>query len=442
MKLDLLFQHSLTYLTLFVTTSANALPFSILPDTSVPFPTTMVLGTTVYATYTVRNNTNIARNGNYVKYLPPNVTIMPTGCGSTFNLAAYGQAGDSCSLNLAITNAVEANDPDIHNHLFVCFPGGITCAGTPFPLDVSVLSNIGVSGINALTHLDTTIFSGGLNSSNKGSMWAFKTSTWDTIYSGAASSPVEAITVSTGTPIYFGGEVYSSGQYYSAWVYQYNTTTEVTADTGFMSSTNASKLDSLTMSNTTVYAGGIDSTGKKGQAWSYNMANGTWVSLNITDTNISEVMSVLYSPVQAYLFDAVTNKGSGNPYAQVQYYNGTAWTDTGLPSNASGTYLTRVNSLAADSVGAIYAGGVDSQGKAAVWKYAGGIWTALTAPASAGEIYALSFNNEGILFAGGLSGTTGQVWYFNTGASTWVSMNITGSTLIQSITINSSDILS
>lgn len=274
-------------------------------------------------------------------------------------------------------------------------------------------------------------------------MWEFSSSTWSTIYTGAASSPVEAITVSTGTPVYFGGEVYSSGKYYSAWVYQYNTSTTVTADTGFMTSTSASKLDSLTMSSTTVYAGGIDSTGQQGQAWSYDISSGTWTSLNITDTNISEVMSVLYSSVQAYLFDAVTNTGSGSPYAQVQYYNGTAWTDTGLPTSSSGTtYLVTVNSLAADSVGAIYAGGIDSLGNAAVWKYAGGVWTALAAPASPGQIYALSFNNEGVLFAGGVSGTnTGQVWYFNTGTSTWVSMNLTGSTLVQSMTINSSDVL-
>ncbi len=74
-------------------------------------------------------------------------------------------------------------------------------------------------------------------------------------------------------------------------------------------------------------------------------------------------MSVLYSPVQAYLFDAVTNKGSGNPYAQVQYYNGTTWTDTGLPNSSSGSYLVRVNSLAADNVGAIYAGGIDRKAR-------------------------------------------------------------------------------
>lgn len=33
---------------------------------------------------------------------------------------------------------MNAADPDPHNHLFVCFPGGITCAGTVFPLNVNV----------------------------------------------------------------------------------------------------------------------------------------------------------------------------------------------------------------------------------------------------------------------------------------------------------------
>ncbi len=95
---------------------------------------------------------------------------MPTGCGSTFNLAAYGQPGDSCSLNLAITNAVEANDQISTTTYLSVFQEASLVQEHHFSLDVSVLSNIGVSGINALAIL-IQLFSGGLNSSNKGSMW-------------------------------------------------------------------------------------------------------------------------------------------------------------------------------------------------------------------------------------------------------------------------------
>lgn len=447
MKLESLFRHSVMFAALFVAHSASALPFSIVPDLSIPFPTTMVAGTTVSATYTVTNNTGITRNGNYVKYLPPNVSILSTGCGEKFNLAARGQPGDSCSLNLTISGEVEANDPDIRHHLFICFPGGISCAGTKFPLDVSVLSDIGVSGINALSHADTKVFAGGLNSSNKGNMWAFAASTWSTIYNGAPSSPVEAITTLANAPIYFGGQVYNSGQFYSAWIYQYNPDTAVTTDTGFMAATNATKLNSLSMSNTTVYAGGIDNTGIQGQAWAYTIGDASWASLGLADTNITEVMSVLYSPVQTYVFAAWTNNGSAttshNPYAQVQYYNGTAWQDTGLPNSDAGLYLATVNALAADNVGTIYAGGIDSNQHAAVWRYAGGTWTPLAAPSvlAQGEIYALAFNNDNVLFAGGFDGSIGQVWYYNTGSAAWTSMNLTGSTLVESMTINSANVL-
>ena len=65
----------------------------------------MVLaGSGAPAFYTVTNLTMAQRNGNFVKYLPPNVTQVTAGgtfadtCGATFNLAGSGQAGSSCTL--------------------------------------------------------------------------------------------------------------------------------------------------------------------------------------------------------------------------------------------------------------------------------------------------------------------------------------------------------
>lgn len=428
---------------LFAIHSANALPFSITPSPTAPFPTTMVLGTTVYATYIVQNNTSTARQNNYVKYLPPNVYILPSGCGNPFNLAAKGQNGDSCELNLAITGAVERNDANIHNHLFVCFPGGITCAGTEYPLNVTVLSSIGISGINALAHQDNTIYAGGLNSSNKGGMWNFITDTWTSIFTGATSSPVEAITTSQNNPVYFGGEVYNAGQYYSAWVYAYDTNSLSSTDTGFMSTTSATKMNSLTMNGSTLYAGGIDSTGQQGQAWIYS--SGVWTSLGITNTDITEVTTVMYSPVKAYLLAAELNNGAGtvsqNPYAQIQYYNGTTWTTIPLPTSDESPYFIRINALAVDSVGNVYIGGINSNQEAAVWEYNGTSWTILTPPPTVptSEIYSLAFNNDGILFAGGFDGNIGQVWYYSN--NEWISMNLMGSSLVESMTIDSTNLL-
>ena len=121
-----------------------ALPFGIAPKSGTSLPTQVFSGQVATALYTVTNNTQSQRSGSYVKYLPPNVTQVTTDatypdlCGSTFTLQKSGASGSSCTLELAVAGAVNANDPDPHHHLFVCFSGGTTCAGTNYPLNVTV----------------------------------------------------------------------------------------------------------------------------------------------------------------------------------------------------------------------------------------------------------------------------------------------------------------
>ncbi len=128
---------------LLVTNSSHALPFTITPKAGVALPTSITTGNTVTAYYTVFNNTASQRNNNFVKYLPPNVSQVTQGgdyndtCGSTFNLAAKGQAGSSCTLQLLISGPVYANAVNAAHHLFVCFPGGKSCAGTPNALNIT-----------------------------------------------------------------------------------------------------------------------------------------------------------------------------------------------------------------------------------------------------------------------------------------------------------------
>jgi hypothetical protein len=139
---------------LVISLSSSALPFNIVPKAGTTLPTVVNSGSVVPAYYTVTNNTSSQRNGNYVKYLPLNVTQVTTGgtygdtCGTTFNLAARGQAGDSCTLQLAVAGAVDGRDSNPHHHLFVCFPGGTTCAGTNYPLNVALVP---LSDLTAIT---------------------------------------------------------------------------------------------------------------------------------------------------------------------------------------------------------------------------------------------------------------------------------------------------
>jgi hypothetical protein len=123
-----------------VNATCFALPFNVYP--AVSLPTFVQTGGSVAAYYVVTNNANKTLNNNFVKYLPPNVAQITTDatignlCGPTFNLAANGVPGDTCILELSVSGAVNANDPDPHHHLFVCLFGGVLCAGTNFPLSV------------------------------------------------------------------------------------------------------------------------------------------------------------------------------------------------------------------------------------------------------------------------------------------------------------------
>lgn len=132
----------LVSISLIYSVSCYALPFTIVPRAGFPLPTQVLSGGFATAFYTVTNNTNAVRIGNFVKYLPPNVTQITTDittpnlCGATFTLQPHGSNGDSCTLELRITGPVSSAGCDIRRHLLVCIAGGLTCAGTPFPLDV------------------------------------------------------------------------------------------------------------------------------------------------------------------------------------------------------------------------------------------------------------------------------------------------------------------
>ncbi len=129
-------------------TLSFALPLTIVAKTMLP--TTVNLGYSNVAYYTITNNTPSQRNANYLKYLPGGSTITSQittagtyqdTCGATFNLAPKGQVGDSCTLQLSFTNTINGTDPDPTKHLFACFPGGISCSGTNEPLNVTAIAN-------------------------------------------------------------------------------------------------------------------------------------------------------------------------------------------------------------------------------------------------------------------------------------------------------------
>lgn len=138
---------------LFFVNPVYALPFNVTPVGNLP--TGVIPGLSVSAAYTVVNNTSKNLNNIYVN-LPPNVTVASGGCGSTFNLAS----GASCTLNLTITGVVNAKDPSPRHHLFVCLPGGTTCAGTNYPLNIQLLPTPAFAYMGSSTNTNNN---GGMN---------------------------------------------------------------------------------------------------------------------------------------------------------------------------------------------------------------------------------------------------------------------------------------
>jgi DNA-binding beta-propeller fold protein YncE len=128
-------------------TVSQALPFNILPKAGVAFPSSVITGQTVMAYYTVQNATSTTRSRSYVKYLPPNTSVVTQGgtypdtCAASFILASQG----TCTLQLAVTGPVRNGGTPPHQILMVCFSGGTTCAGTATPLNVTAISNSVVS---------------------------------------------------------------------------------------------------------------------------------------------------------------------------------------------------------------------------------------------------------------------------------------------------------
>jgi hypothetical protein len=121
-----------------------AAPFTVVVKSGTSLPTIVRQGKVVTAYYTVSNNTSSARANNSALYLPPNVSQIASGgtypdtCGRRFNLAARGQPGSSCTLELSIYGPVNAQDPNPLNHLYVCLSDGLSCAGTPDPVNITL----------------------------------------------------------------------------------------------------------------------------------------------------------------------------------------------------------------------------------------------------------------------------------------------------------------
>jgi hypothetical protein len=286
MKVSLLGNTLLLFVLMLTTTLSYALPFNVVPKPGTALPTSYSPGQVLYAYYTVTNSTGTQRNNNYTQYLPPNVSQITSGgtysdtCGSSFNLGRNGAANDSCTLQLDISGPVNNEDPDQTHHLFVCFPGGKTCAGTNYPLNItqstSPLISISLTPVSPTIMVPATRQFTATGTYANGFTQNISTSaTWN------SSNPIVATISSTGL-----ARAISAG------------TTNITATQGGITSpadvlTVTKQLLSITVTpaTETLYGGNtqqMDAMANYADGTHADVTNqATWASANVTDAVVS-----------------------------------------------------------------------------------------------------------------------------------------------------------
>ncbi len=419
-----------------------ALPFSVVPLSGHSLPTIVTQNSPVFAYYTVTNKTSRSLSGIYVAYLPINVSQVTTGtvpnlCGQTFSLAPKA----SCTLQLSVSGVVSSNDPDPHQHLFICLPGAKTCAGTLFSLNVAASGWIDTglnagsgSNINALATSGSTVYVGGDDNQNYPAFWTYLNGSWQltnpaslTTGSSASIATINPTTNIQGPLLYLG----TTGMT-TSWVFQYQNQTSTNTDlpsdgANYLSSLQVSALDTLT--NTLYVAGYGSITNGTPQPGGYLFYNANHWTLA---TNPAQGI-LIFSSFSDMLFSAQTNalyvSGYGTDHTQIgpivaKYSIGDETWSTLSIAPIFTTQAISINSIALDVSGNLFAGGINRNNLGLVLQHnPDDSWSALPAIPLARNILSLQFNAQGILFAAGL-GTdgSGYVWQYNQQQNQWITL--------------------
>ena len=421
-----------------------ALPFSVVPLSGHPLPTIVTQNSPVFAYYTVKNNTSRPRSGIYVAYLPKNVSQVTTGtvpnlCGQTFSLAPQA----SCTLQLSVSGVVSSNNPDPHQHLFICLPGAKTCAGTLFSLNVAASGWIDTglnagsgSNINALATSGSAVYVGGDDNQNYPAFWTYLNGSWQltnpaslTTGSSASIATINPTTDIQGPLLYLG----TTGMTKS-WVFKYqnlmSTDTNLpSSGADYLSSLEVSALDTLT---NTLYVAGYGSitngtSQPGGYLFHYEANNGWTLDVNpATNTLIFSSFSDMLFSTQTnalYVSGYGTSGGRIGPIVAKFSIEAQSWS-TLIIASIFTTQAISINSIALDASGNLFAGGINRNNLGLVWQHnPDDTWSALSAIPLARNILSLQFNAQGILFAAGL-GTdgSGYVWQYNQQQNQWTTL--------------------
>lgn len=437
----------------------HALPFNIFPKSETTLPTQVPTGGKAYAYYTVLNNTSSARPGNFVKRLPLNVTQVTSGgtytdtCGTTFDLPAKG----SCTLQLAITGDVQASDPNPDRHLFVCFPGGVSCAGTSFPLNVrarswawnqnKINSQSTAIYIADIASLGQDMYAGGVENLVilgidyfAGELWrltSLSPFSWSKQYKDAlALSKVSSLISnadhtslfsSTGNNGFAGVDRYTPGMQ------------EPVSLSGIELLATAVQDLELGEDNVLFAAGATRDFPPIGEVWTWNESTNIWTPTNFSAQKQGTAFWITYSSPSSSapgLYVAATNRFGSNPV--VFQYRFASWTDAQLP-------LERMNSLQAmntDAQDSLYVVGSITNGeitRGSILKNLGdGRWETIPSPSNSKILSTVSFSvPANFIYVGGInSAGVGAVWYSSDRGASWLDTQLPNAASVTALGYN------
>ena len=466
MNLDIIKKSRITFagvigVTFLSTQAAYALVFNIVPKSGTSLPTTVPYNGSVYAFYTVQNNTSMVRYGNTVRNLPANVSNVTTHsfysdtCGASFDLAPKGQSGDSCTLQLLISGAVNGLPKP-----FVCFAGNTKggCAGTNSQLNVTVESavnyswtNTGLTGstfIADLAGLQNSMYTGGLlttNSRNYGELWKYNgTSAWDSQF----TNPIYGSRINALIPNALGNKLLMAEgnvSYGDVATFTPGDTAPVSICSSFCAS-NVSTINDLSLGEDDFLyaAGGNKSFPVIGDVWR-NTGGSSWESTGFSKLRkapgywlsyVPEIPgSTTQSPQGLYVASYLTAAESDTPV--VYKYAGTpkTWSNTFIPTSK----IDILHSLTPDDAGVLYALGssaASGTSHGAILTYSNaGTWQHVQAPHDSGAINVIAFLNDGRIVIGGQNlRHQGAVWIGN-GTNGWTNTGLQSSEMVTSLSV-------
>lgn len=165
----------------------------------------------------------------------------------------------------------------------------------------------------------------------------------------------------------------------------------------------------------------------------WNVGAGTWTAFNESTASFTAILSVAISAANVvYIAGLFTDwEGDvGSDYIALSSDNGVNWSALGTSPFTSALYPSVHQSLAFDASGNLWTGeGPDGIGAGAIRKWDGSAWTLIASTDSTpgSGVYAVFFDTDGVLYAGGVFSTLGGVAAANVASYNGTSVRSLGS---------------